>query len=72
MNGMRDGIPLVYRTFRNSWTVLHVLLVLVGVGALVWWWREGNLVMLLTAFLEGLLAIQRNVGGLVPWPWSGW
>ncbi|WP_247666216.1 hypothetical protein [Nocardiopsis sp. B62] len=67
---MRDGIPLVYRTFRNSWTVLHVLLVLAGVAALVWWWREGNLVTLLTAFLEGLLTIQRNVGGLVPWPWS--
>lgn len=69
---MRDGIPLAYRTFRNSWTVLHLLLVLAGVGALVWWWREGNLVLLLTAFADTLLTIQNNVGGLIPWPWSRW
>ncbi|GHC76050.1 hypothetical protein GCM10007079_11990 [Nocardiopsis terrae] len=69
---MRDGIPLVYRTFRNSWTVLHVLLVLAGAGALVWWWTEGNLVLLLTAFADTLLAIQNAVGGLVRWPWSRW
>ncbi|MEU3016151.1 MULTISPECIES: hypothetical protein [unclassified Nocardiopsis] len=69
---MRDGVPLVYRTFRNSWTVLHVLLVVAAGAALVWWWREGNLVELLTTFFDGLLALQRSVGGLVRWPWSGW
>lgn len=72
MNGMRDGLPPIYRTFRNSWTALHVLLVIAGGGALVWWWQEGSLIALITAFLEGLLTIQRKVGGLVPWPWDRW
>jgi hypothetical protein len=43
-----------------------------GVVALVWWWRAGNLVLLLTAFADALLAGQGNVGGLIRRPWRRW
>lgn len=71
MKGMRDGIPLVYRTFRNSWTVLHILLLITGVGLLTWWGiSDGNAVRVLTVFGDGLLDLQRWVAGFVSWPWE--
>lgn len=68
---MRDGIPLIYWTFRAAWTVLHVALVLTAAAALlVWSVRDGNAERVLGGALHDLLDVQRAVARAIPWPWS--
>ncbi|EIV94660.1 hypothetical protein [Frankia sp. QA3] len=68
---MKDGIPLIYWTFRSAWTVLHFLVVLAAATVLLWWGiKDGNGERLLGAALHHLLEVQRTVARAIPWPWS--
>lgn len=72
MKGMEDGIPKVYWRFRTVWTVVHVLLVVAGTGALTWWGLTGgNAARLWAESWEGLFGFQQEVVSIVPWPWDG-
>lgn len=72
MKGMKDGVPLAHWRFRTAWTTVHVLLVIAGTAALVWWGlTNGNAARLWTDSWEGLLGFQQEVANTIPWPWDG-
>ncbi|MBL7489626.1 hypothetical protein I6A60_05480 [Frankia sp. AgB1.9] len=67
---MKDGIPLVYWTFRTAWTALHFLVVLTAAILLLWLYlRGGDGNRALGSALHDLLDVQRAVARAIPWPW---
>lgn len=69
---MRNGIPLAYSAFRVTWTVVHLCLVALALGAMtVWWFHEGQGMALANAVWASLTAAQQTVANLIPFPW-GW
>jgi hypothetical protein len=68
---MKDGIPIIYWTFRSAWTALHFLVVLVTAIVLLWWAvKGGNADRLFETARSDLLDVQRRVASAIPWPWS--
>lgn len=71
MNETHDGVPAVYRRFRDAWTLVHVLLVLAGTAALVWWGlSDGNAERLWYRSWGALFEFQQAAAGIVSWPWE--
>jgi hypothetical protein len=68
---VKDGIPLIYWTFRTAWTVLHFLVVLTAVAVLLGWAiKNGNGERVLGGATRDLLDVQRTVARAIPWPWA--
>ncbi|MFT4188841.1 MAG: hypothetical protein QM621_09705 [Aeromicrobium sp.] len=68
---MKDGIPLIYWTFRTCWSVVHLVLVALAVIALlVWSFTDNNAQRLLDSALYDLMEMQSAVASFIPWPWD--
>lgn len=69
---MRNGIPVVYWTFRVLWTVVHfVIVVMAVVGLTTWAVTDNNAVRIFEPVRDNVLMLQQRVSNLIPWPWGG-
>lgn len=69
---MRNGLPVAYSIYRVLWTLLHLVLVIVGVVAFILWFvhdNQGGVAM--ASIWRGLTDAQRAIANAIPFPWGG-
>ena len=68
---MRNGLPVAYALYRVLWTVLHLGLVGLAVGAAVIWFVHDNQGADLAATIwKSLSDAQRTVANTITFPWG--
>lgn len=68
---MKDGIPTAYWVFRYSWSVLHLIILLVLVGALVVWAvTDGQGARALHNWFTWINDVRYSLSDLLPYPWE--
>ena len=68
---MDKGVPLKYWIYRNVWSGIHVGLVLLGFGVVVYLFvQDGQGVRLTREFWSLLVEVEQKVSNAVHFPWN--
>ncbi|WP_206063138.1 hypothetical protein [Nocardioides sp. HDW12B] len=68
---MKNGIPLIYWTFRTAWTLMHFVIVAAAAAALLTWALADNrAVRIWDTSKTNVLDVQQRVSNVIPWPWA--